>query len=729
MWKAIILCCLLFLCGCSPALISDERQDETQNASQVIQSADLRPHNLTETREPQPQPSSGPRAFYGSSAPAGGPIREQAGTDDGKDGLTLNFENAPVTTVAKTILGDILGVGYVIDPRAQGTVSLSSGRPIAKKDILLVLESALHANNLNLVRDSAGYKIVPASDGAVGSTDRADQGGPEPGFGTTVIPLRYVSGETLMKLLEGFAIKPGALRTDPTGNLLFVQGSASERQTAIETVRDFDVDWMRGQSVGLYPIHNSSPEPIVAELEKIMDSGETGLNRNLVKLQSMARDNAVMVVASKPALLHTAAMWISRLDSRSLSGAGVKVYRVRYGDAKQLAQLLNNMFVGAPSLGDVESNTIAPSAGEKPLSTLDRLSAGPLNQVIAPGISVAPPPAVTQAPNPFGALTSIQTASAPGGPGGPGAGSLLPNVRITPDTVNNTILIYADAQNYRTIQNALDQLDRPRLQVAIDVTIAEVTLNDQLNYGVQFFLSKHFGAIINSSSGSQISETLPGFNVLVGSPATPHIIINALHSLTDVKILSNPSLVVVDNEPAMLQVGDRVPVSTGAATVLNANNTLVNTIDYVNTGIILHVTPRVTSNESVLLNIDQEISNTPQTANVNLTPTISQRKVKSNISVPNGQTVLLAGLVSDTQSHQRSGIPILDQLPYVGAAFSSTEKSLERTELIIFIRPQIIHDGVDAAMVAEELRSKMRGATVSATTFPNALNVGVVPPR
>ena len=214
-------------------------------------------------------------------------------------------------------------------------------------------------------------------------------------------------------------------------------------------------------------------------------------------------------------------------------------------------------------------------------------------------------------------------------------------------------------------------------------------------------------------------------NVVVGNALTPRAVINALHQLTDVRILSNPSLVVVDNGEATLEVGNQIPISTGSATVLSANNAVVNTVDYKNTGIIMRVQPRVNSNGSVLLNIDQEISAVPLESNssTSLTPTITERKVSSQISVVSGQTVLLAGLIQDQLEKTREGIPVLNQIPYLGAAFGTSGKSDARTELIIFIKPQIIRDGVDASMVAEELRSKMRGGKTQAVSIPNALNI------
>ncbi len=534
----------------------------------------------------------------------------------------------------------------------------------------------------------------------------------------------------MTKLLEGFATKPGAMRVDTARNMVIIQGIGPERRTAVETVLSFDTDWMRGQTVGIFPVHHSTPEPVIAEVEKIMDTGEGGLNQNLVKFQPIARLNAILVATNKPALLKTARNWISRLDNSELSSTGVKVYRVRYGEAKHLAAILNDMF-GGGSAGSIDSatNQIAPGGGITTMSSgsqqagptpVERLTGGP-----------AP-----KAPGDTGAST-LSPALNNGRNGTSGSSPVLPGIRITPDVVNNSLLIYASEENYRIIEGALRQIDRPQLQVAFDATIAEVTLNDSLTYGVQFFLkSTNVGAppdtgsavstlssAANTATGALLGRVLPGFNLLIGSEASPQAVIDALHTVTDVKVLSNPSLVVVDNGVATLQVGDQVPITTGAATVLSANNAVVNTINYQNTGIILRVVPRVSANNTVRLDVEQEISSvSASSVNLNgaLTPTISERKVKSTLTVADGQTVLLAGLISENQSKTRNGIPVLDQLPgLLGDAFSHQNKSSARTELIIFIRPQIIRDSVDAHLVAEELRAKLKARVGTVTPrFP-----------
>src|SRR5205807_197269 len=223
----------------------------------------------------------------------------------------------------------------------------------------------LRMSGASLVRDKRGYIVLPAAEAVgTGGIDPVARG--EPGFGVTVIPLQYVSATTLTKLLDSFAVKAGSVRVDSSRNLVLIQGSGPDRRNAAETVLSFDADWMRGQSVGIYPVRNSTPEPVISELERIMDSGEGGLSQTLVKLQPIARLNAIMVITSKPALLKTAATWITRLDKSDTASTGVKVYQVRYGDARQLAMLLNDIFgSGGSSRSSIDSatNQIAPGAG------------------------------------------------------------------------------------------------------------------------------------------------------------------------------------------------------------------------------------------------------------------------------------------------------------------------------------------------------------------------------
>lgn len=757
---AFVLLSSAFLLGAcivtaDQSIESDPKDPRARDIADRIRSLDLEPRQPADTGASgiAESKSSKPAIYLSDGAtPQGGALAER--DDGGGSGYDLNFENAPVATVAKVILGDVLNVGYTIDPRVQGTVTLASVRPVPKADALYVLENALRMSGVALVRDRTGYRLLPAPEAGPGGMDRSNTAA---GQGISVVPLRYVSAQNIFKLLDAFGVKAATMRPDNSRNTLIVSGSGSDRATAVDTILSFDADWMRGQSVGIFPVRNSAPEPVISEIEKIMDSGEGGMSQNVIKLQPIARLNSILVVSQKPEYLKRAQTWIARLDRSDTDGVNLKSYPLRYGNSKVVVAMLNEMLLNQSSASsstlDNASSQISPGSGMSTtssgspvasLSALPTAAAGATTPVSGPAgsaLGARPAPAASATPAQDNGLGGLSSGGAK-----PGANAILQNVRITADVTNNAVLVYANQDAQRIAEQTIRQIDRPQRQIAIEATIAEVTLNNQLNYGVQFFLASQKGSIsntisgisnsatigsntdtqsnaVNAAAGALLGRALPGFNFLIGSENSPRVVLDALHNVTDVKILSNPSLVVLDNQAATLQVGDQVPFSTGTATVLTANNTVVNTIDYKNTGIILRVLPRANANGNVVLDIEQEISSVAA-GSASLTPTISQRRVKSSIAVMSGQTVLLAGLISETENKQRQGIPILDSIPGMGDAFSHQTNARARTELILFIRPTVIKDSVDAHVIAEEMRTKMNSRLVGTSnpvvTVPKA---------
>ncbi|MBR0846689.1 type II secretion system secretin GspD [Bradyrhizobium diazoefficiens] len=743
----LLLSCAFLLSACivtaDQSVEADPNDPRARDITDKIRSLDLQPRQVAEAGASGiGQPKSSKPAIYLSdgATPQAGALAER--DDAGGSGYDLNFENAPVATVAKVILGDVLNVGYTIDPRVQGTVTLASVRPVPKADALYVLENALRMSGVALVRDRTGYRLLPAPEAGPGGVDR---GTAQAGQGVTVVPLRYVSAQNIFKLLDAFGVKASTMRADGARNTLLISGSGTERASAVDTILSFDADWMRGQSVGIFPVRNSAPEPVITEIEKIMDSGEGGMSQSMIKFQAIGRLNSILVVSQKPEYLKRAQTWIARLDRSDTDGVNLKSYPLRYGNSKVIVSMLNEMLFSQSTTSTLDnaSSQIAPGAGvsmsssSNPVASLSALptaAAGAATPVTGPAgsaLGARPAPAASPAPGQdSGGLGAIS-----GGGAKAGLNGILQNVRITADVTNNAVLVYASQEAQRIVEQTIRQIDRPQRQIAIEATIAEVTLNDQLNYGVQFFLASQKGSIsntingisnaktigsdgdgasnaVNAAAGALLGRVLPGFNFLIGSENSPRVVLDALHGITNVKVLSNPSLVVLDNQSATLQVGDQVPFSTGTATVLTANNTVVNTIDYKNTGIILRVLPRANANGNVVLDIEQEISSVAAGSANSLTPTISQRRVKSSIAVTSGQTVLLAGLISETENKQRQGLPILDSIPGVGDAFSHQTNGRARTELILFIRPTVIKDGVDAHVIAEEMRTKMNSRLV-----------------
>lgn len=647
-------------------------------------------------------------AGAGTQAPTTQKLGARAGAQRVGDGYQLNFENASLAEVTKVILGDTLKLSYHYDPRVQGQVTLSTGRAVSRDELLSVLESALKINNAVLVSSEEGYRVALAAEAMSGDVGTVSHNGNvEPGFGVSVLPLRHVSAEAMMRLIENFISKGGTLKAETTGNLLLIRGTARERQSFMGIAASFDVDWLKGQSAGIFPLTHSTPDELIGDLTQAMSTEQGDLRSKMIRFQPLHRLNAVLVLARQSSQLQQAAEWIRRLDRTNEAGQNLHVYRVENGRAQDLAALLNETLGTGVSGSTRKTARSEVAPGREILSLATKatqsssglpLSASTQLQPVATQMSARKqgesPPAVSVAP-PSGQQR---------GQGSP------PDIRITADEVNNLLLISASPSDYRRIANVLRQIDRPPLQVMINATIIEVTLNDSLRYGVQVFLKgkKFSGGSVNATE-IPLAPNLPGLNFIVGSLADPKVVLDALADVTEVKVVSSPSVVVVDNQPALLKVGDEVPISTQQATTLENPNALVTSVRFRDTGVILRVVPRVNSTGLVTMDIEQEISAVVnQTATPTLTPTISQRQISSTISVYSGQMVALGGLISEQRNNDKSGVPILNQIPILGDLIGATSKGLKRTELIVFIRPQVIRDPRDARDVAEELRSRLK---------------------
>jgi general secretion pathway protein D len=675
-------------------------------------------------------------------------------------GIEINLDGADIQTAAKTLLGDILHLNFVVDPRVQGTVTLASVGPVDRKDVLPIFENVLRMSNAALLRDGDLVKIIPSPE-AVGSGVVSVGVGPA-GFGVSVVPLRYTSAANVAKLAESFLTRPGALRADPDENLVLIQGTTTERQAAIDVISAFDVEWMRNQSVGVYPLKTTQPETVIQELDRIFETKE-GQGQGIIRFQPIARMNAVMVVAKNPKLLERVTLWIERLDRSDTGGDSLRIYRLQNADARQVAKIMTDIFVSHSAGAETPSSQIAPGTATSH-SRLDALTSGSSFGGVAGSSSTG---ATTQTSAGSGIGTSTQSGgtTSTNSPGlsdqaggdqdsAPTAAGNLPrglfqNVRITADTGNNSIVIYSNMEDYRIIERALHDIDRPRLQVAIEATVAEVTLTDDLQYGVQNYLtSSNLGMAADKGSAGifpsttaplatstatstaasatsaianqLLSRTLPGFNLLLGSEAQPSFILSALSTLTEVKVLSSPSLVALDNQPAMIEVGQDIPIQTSSATVLTTSNTVVNTITMQPTGIILKFLPHVHANDTVELEVEQEISNVVNPAQQTLTPTISERRIHSTIVMTNGQSAMIGGLISEQQDNTKSGLPGINQIQYLGDILSTTAKNKQRSEIIMFITPKVIRNGVDMQAVSEEFRKSLQSMHRSDSDVPPA---------
>lgn len=654
----------------------------------------------------QPQPildlSTGPR--LGRPSPA----RTEARLTDG--GVTLNFVNADVGEVLKAVLGDILGLNYALDPGLDAKLTLQTSRPLPLDDVLALLESVLQANGLAFVDVGGAYHVSRAdAPGALGPVSVRGDGSGWAGRGTKVIPLSFASAKQLAPVLKSFVPAGASMQVDADRNVVIVSGTRSQVRGVVDVIDTFDVDWLAGMSFGLFPLQHGTASQVAKELEAILDT-RAGPLAGVVRIVPLDRINAVLLASPQPGYIARAREWVERLDTGwNESVPKLYVYHVQNSRASDLAQVLEKTFVQS-SVARLKAKQITSVAvGDAALPAAGGIGALPQSS-LSPAAGTrtdAAPEDTTGDAMLEGVPEPLDTAGA-GAPGAEAGGP--PSVpRIVADEKNNTLVIYARPRDYRMIEAALKKLDVLPMQVLIEATIAEVTLSDELRYGLQwFFDSGSHSATLSSLASGAVSSAFPGFSYAFAS-SNARVVLNMLSEITDVHVLSAPQLMVLDHQTAVLQVGDEVPVAVQQArSITDDEAPIVNSISLRETGIILRVTPRVNATGITTLEVEQEVSDVIQTTTSSIdSPTIQQRRVRSVVSVADGETVALAGLIRDNRTGSVSGIPGLSSLPGVGALFGSNVRSKTRTELLILMTPRVVRNPTDARAVTEELRQRL----------------------
>jgi general secretion pathway protein D len=626
--------------------------------------------------------------------------------------VNLNFPGVDVHEAAKAILGDILGLNYAVDPSVTGTVTVVTAHPVAKADVFPIMEDSLKAAGLGLVRRGAVYTIVPMAE-ARRQPQLVTAG--DPGFGTEEIGLKFVNATELKKLLDPLVPENAISQADAGRNILMVTGSAGERRSIRELVNQFDVNWLHGMSFAMFVPHHTDSKQLMTELDQLLNS-EGSPTAGLVRLIAVDRLNGILAISAQPAYLRQVRHWVDMLDAEGESNARkLFVYRVQNGRASDVATVLVNAFGGAPK-GSTQNQPLSQhTSRQAPIATFQ-------SQDSSSSSSTSGLPGSNSSSGTPGGLGSSGDLIPGDTFGQPEAGhdttqTLLLNaaegpITITSDDANNAIVIYATQRQYDVIADALKKLDIRPLQVVIEAAITEVTLTKELQYGVQWSFGFGQNSVSYSEgSTSQPVQNFPGFSYLFTNGTTISATLNALASITNVKVLSAPNLLVLNNHTAALQVGDEVPVETASSSsVIGSDSPIVNSIDYLNTGVILKVTPRVNDGGLVLLDISQEVSDVlavPASAQIQ-SPTIEQRRIASSIAVQDGQTIALGGMIADTRTKNNDGVPILKDIPYLGNLFSNTDNKDERTELIVLLTPRVIRNTTDLQAITDELRVKIK---------------------
>ena len=623
-----------------------------------------------------------------------------------QDGYSLAFVDADVRRVADAVLGTILNVNYTIDADVTGTITLRTSEPVAASELIPRLEVALDSVDAVIIQRTNGFRILSRKNARLAapltendSSRPQNQGGTRfapsaLGYSSEIITLQFADARNLADIITEF-LGDDVVKASVDGtNTVIVTGNADQRDAAKRLIARFDIDTLAQAVFEIYRLENVDADILTDELNTIFQPPYNIIGTR-VRLVPLPRLRSVLGIAAQRSDLARIEPWIKRLDSGVSGKKRLYSYAVQNGRADDIAIALQQV------LGTGQQATL-PSTPQTP----SPIGIGG-NQGLTGGSDSIPNTANSVNPQNF------QDESAP---------------RIVPNNQNNSLLIYADGEQYAFIREVLEKFDQPVSQVFIEATLAEVTLSDDLSFGVNFSVlegSNPATTVTNSSTAGAVPASIfPGFSVsVIGSTASA--VLNALESKTNVRVLSAPKLLTLNNQPATLQVGDQVPIITQQSqSVLTPGAPIVNNVTLQDTGVILQVTPRVNESGIIILDITQEVSDVATTTVSGIdSPTIQQRRLTSTVATRSGQMIALGGLIRNGTTRTKSGIPFLSRLPIIGGLFGNQQTTETRTELIILLTPTVIRtaqenddivdaliDGLDLIRpLLEEARQKQVG--------------------
>ncbi|WP_401738912.1 type II secretion system secretin GspD [Stenotrophomonas pavanii] len=634
---------------------------------------------------------------------------------------TFNFEGESLHAVVKAILGDMLGQNYVIAPGVQGTVTLATPKPVSPAQALNLLEMVLGWNNARMVYSGGRYNIVAADQALAGTVAPSTAPAASArGFEVRVVPLQFISATEMKKVLEPYARPNAIVNVDSGRNVITLGGTRAELENYLRTVEIFDVDWLSGMSVGVFPIQSGKAEQVAADLEKVFGEESKTPSAGMFRFLPLENANAVLVITPQVRYLDQIQQWLDRIDTAGGS-ARLFSYELRYIKARDLAERLSEAFASSGNRGGSSPASLAPGAIPSQLgSDGDR------------GMDTT-------------SSTLGSTLGGTSGSGGSGNGSLnLPqrqpgnvsvSLEVEGDRVGvsaveetNTLLVRSSPQAWRSIREVIEKLDVMPLQVHIEAQVAEVALTGDLKYGVNWFFDNAVAG--RALTGALAGLTLPpaaggSWNTFAGGVTgndgvgwafTGHnaaAVVSALDKVTDLRLLQTPSVFVRNNAEATLNVGDKVPINTTTVNT-GVGTSTYSSVQYIDTGVILKVRPRVTRDGTVFLDIVQEVSSAsdvPDSCNPterNCNPRISTKKLSTEAAVQSGDTIMLAGLITDSATDGSSGIPGLSRIPVVGALFGQKTRTSRRSEVIVLLTPTIVRNNQESRNLTDEYSKRFR---------------------
>lgn len=603
-------------------------------------------------------------------------------------GILLNFDNAALSDVIME-LADMLGINYLLETAANGTVTIHSAAPMQASQLYPVFLQVLEANGLTAVQVGDLYHIGSSNNVSrmplVSRMGRsADATAPGERFVMQVVPLNFISCGEMSKLLTPFLSADGTVVTHPDMNVMIIVDKEINIAKALKLVEVFDADVFDGTGHAIFRLKSLDAEETVGLVQEYLDAygGDTGSDTRII---SVERLNALIVFSRNERVLDEIDAFLETLDVAVYNQESqIYVYFVRNGEASDLSSLLNSVFSG--SEGDKSSQEGSGSSG---LTEKEQEEAT---------VFGAP---VTRESKSGEALSGTAV----------GSGSLRGEVTITPDEIRNALIIEAVPSDYRLIESVLDKLDVLPRQVLIEVTVAEITLDNGLDLGVEWGYEYEEGGSPSLTSAITSAISDDGLSLLVQETDRWTSTLVALASDKKVNILSSPSILASDNKTASINIATEIPVATAQyESTSDSDSVLTTSIQYRNTGVILSVTPHINEFGLVSMEISQEVS---EEADLDTTvedlPAFFERTINTTLTVSDGQTIVIGGLISEKATKTFVGVPILKDLPLLKYLFGTENDSVSKTELILMITPRVIASLEDVTAVTNEFKAKVQG--------------------
>lgn len=659
-----------------------------------------------------------------------------------------NFRDASMFELIE-VVARRLELNYVIDPAVpDGSVTINTYGELSEEHLLPLLESILRMNGAAAVKVDDIYHIVPLQGVAQSPISPMISGEDELPAGEeavlSVVRLNYMSARDLAAVLEPFLGRGGQYAVVPQANTILILDNARNMRRTMELAAMFDTPEMASQRMRLFEIENSLASTVSSELDDIYSAFSETEDSQAIQFVPLERINAVLVVSSSPHALDEVEKWIKKLDSAATTPGGVQnfVYRVQYGFAGNLAGTLMQLYgaaggygaggFGGGGYGGGYGSGYGPQFGgggfggggfgQGGFGAGGGFGGGGFGQGGfggGGGMGMGMGGGVIRLPGTYSAPRAVA-------PAGDDTGATLGEaasaqdergIRIVPDFVNNLIVVQATQQEWEVIRKTLQQLDFPPRQVLIDAKVYEVSLTGSLSAGVTAFLRSRGEAgtggnrkLTGESRNGGVELTL---GALVGNTRELGLFLQASQSEGRTRVISAPSVVATDNIPATITVGQSIPTLASQAIAGGAqsdgSSLFTNTIQNVQTGVTLSITARVNASGIVTMEVDQEVSSPQPPSGPIASPSIDRRNVQTQITVNDGDTIAIGGIIQEQDIFSQSGIPWLHRLPVVGAAFGSKSTSRSKTELIILLTPRVIYDETELVTITEELKTRMRG--------------------